>query len=54
MYIPVDKDEKAAIAKLLFNSDRKVDLLEQEITQWQLKKKALSQLLLTGLVRVTA
>lgn len=33
--------------------DNKIKLLEQELTQWQQKKKALMQLLLTGIVRVS-
>ncbi|MEA4929485.1 MAG: restriction endonuclease subunit S [Candidatus Limiplasma sp.] len=44
--------EQRAIAHVLSTADREIDLLQQEIEQWQLLKKALSQLLLTGLVRV--
>jgi type I restriction enzyme S subunit len=36
------------------NSDHEIELLEQELEAWQQKKKALMQLLLTGLVRVNA
>ena len=52
--IPPTKAEQRAISNLLAGSDAKIGLLEQELTQWQQKKKALAQLLLTGLVRVTA
>lgn len=44
--------EQRAIAKLLISVDTHIDLLTQELSQWQQKKKALMQLLLTGLVRV--
>lgn len=45
--------EQAAIANVLSTADSEIDLLEQELEQWQVKKKSLMQLLLTGLVRVT-
>lgn len=45
-------DEQAAIANILSTADRKIELLEQELEQWQQKKKSLMQLLLTGIVRV--
>lgn len=45
-------DEQAAIAKILSTIDHKVELLEQELEQWQLRKKSLMQLLLTGIMRV--
>lgn len=43
--------EQTAIANVLSTADREIDLLEQELAQWQAKKKSLMQLLLTGLVR---
>ena len=46
-------EEQIAIADMLSVADHKINLFEQELVQWQLKKKALMQLLLTGLVRVT-
>ena len=46
-------DEQAAIAKVLSTADRENDLLRQDIEQEKQKKKALMQLLLTGIVRVT-
>lgn len=48
------RDEQDAIARVLKCSDREISLYEQEIETWQQKKKALMQLLLTGLVRVNA
>lgn len=47
-------EEQKAIAVCLMNFDREIELLEQELEAWQQKKKALMQLLLTGLVRVNA
>lgn len=45
-------DEQNAIAKVLSTADREIDLLRQDIEQEKQKKKALMQLLLTGIVRV--
>lgn len=45
--------EQTAIVKILSISDIQIELLEQELQQWQQKKKALMQLLLTGIVRVS-
>lgn len=44
--------EQAAIAEVLSTADREIDLLRQNIEQEKQKKKALMQLLLTGIVRV--
>lgn len=49
-YPPVD--EQNAIATIFATSDREIDLLRQDIKQEKQKKKALMQLLLTGIVRV--
>jgi len=46
--------EQTAIANVLTTSDREINLLEQKLEQLQKQKKALMQLLLTGIVRVTA
>ncbi|WP_346670282.1 restriction endonuclease subunit S [uncultured Subdoligranulum sp.] len=46
-------NEQTAIAKVLSTADREIDLLRQDIEQEKQKKKALMQLLLTGIVRVT-
>lgn len=40
------------IAHLLSMVDQKIELLQTELNEWELKKKALMQLLLTGIVRV--
>ncbi len=45
--------EQAVIAEILSVADREIDLLRQDIGQEKQKKKALMQLLLTGIVRVT-
>lgn len=45
-------EEQAAIAEVLSAADREIDLLRQDIEQEKQKKKALMQLLLTGIVRV--
>ena len=47
-------DEQKAIANRLIMADRDIELSGQELEAWQQKKKALMQLLLTGLVRVNA
>lgn len=53
MPIPLPpNEEQAAIAKVLSTADRELDLLQQDIEQEKQKKKALMQLLLTGIVRV--
>lgn len=44
--------EQIAIAEVLSAADREIDLLRQDIEQEKQKKKALMQLLLTGIVRV--
>ena len=45
-------EEQAAIAEVLSAADRGIELLQQDIEQEKQKKKALMQLLLTGIVRV--
>lgn len=45
-------EEQRAINSVLECFNREIDLLDQELSQWQQKKKALMQLLLTGIVRV--
>ena len=47
-----DIKEQAAIAEVLSAADREIELLQQDIEQEKQKKKALMQLLLTGIVRV--
>jgi len=50
-FIPI-QNEQIAICKVLSTQDEKIHRLEQELAQWQQKKKALMQLLLTGIARV--
>lgn len=45
-------EEQKAIAQLFSSIDNEIVLLEQDFNLWRKKKKALSQLLLTGIVRV--
>jgi type I restriction enzyme S subunit len=47
-----DMEEQIAIAEVLSAADREIELLRQDIEQEKQKKKALMQLLLTGIVRV--
>ena len=51
VWVP-DIQEQTAIAEVLSTADREIDLLRQNIEQEKQKKKALMQLLLTGIVRV--
>ena len=48
---PADRAEQTAIADILSVADREIDLLRASLEQEKRKKKALSQLLLTGIVR---
>ena len=54
VFYPPDIEEQTAIAEVLSAADREIDLLRQDIEQEKQKKKALMQLLLTGIVRVNA
>lgn len=47
-----DLQEQTAIAQVLSTADHEINLLRQDIEQEKQKKKALMQLLLTGIVRV--
>lgn len=49
---PSDKSEQEAISKVFETADKEIDLLQQDLEQEKRKKKALMQLLLTGIVRV--
>ena len=49
---PKNIEEQTAIVSILEAADREIDLLRQDIEQEKQKKKALMQLLLTGIVRV--
>ena len=53
MPIPVPEiEEQITIAQILSSADKEIDLLRKELEQEKQTKKALSQLLLTGIVRV--
>lgn len=52
--VPTSKTAMQKISKGLSLADQEISSLEQEIEAWKQKKKALMQLLLTGLVRVNA
>lgn len=52
--VPASKTAMQKISKGLSLADQEISALEQELAAWQQKKKALMQLLLTGLVRVNA
>ena len=52
LYLPLDAEEQKAIADTFIAADREIELLQQDIEQEKQKKKALMQLLLTGIVRV--
>jgi len=53
LIFPIPKyEEQKTIANVLYVVDKEIDLLEKELKQQKLKKKALMQLLLTGKVRV--
>ena len=51
-WVPRDRAEQSAIATVFKCNDREIELLQNDLQYWQQKKKALMQLLLTGLVRV--
>lgn len=51
VYLP-PMEEQLKIAKILKTADREIELLQASIEQEKQKKKALMQLLLTGIVRV--
>lgn len=52
--IPEDHSEQDRITNILSAADREIQMLSNELEAWHQKKKALMQLLLTGLVRVNA
>lgn len=54
MLIPIPSlEEQTVIADTLMVADKEIDLLHQDLEQEKQKKKALMQLLLTGIVRVS-
>lgn len=52
LYVPSNKKEQEAIAEILSIADKEIEILQKELSQEKQKKKALMQLLLSGIVRV--
>ena len=52
LFIPKLIEEQKAIATVLTNADKEIELLEQQLTDFKQEKKALMQQLLTGKRRV--
>ena len=52
LLLPMDHNEQKALAEIFIAADKEIDLLRQDIEHEKKKKKALMQLLLTGIVRV--
>lgn len=52
LYLPMDHKEQKALAEIFITADKEIDLLRKELKQEKQTKKALMQLLLTGIVRV--
>lgn len=50
--VPSDKKEQEAIADILTVADKEIEILQKDLDQEKQKKKALMQLLLSGIVRV--
>lgn len=53
LYLPMDPKEQSTLAEVFIVADKEIRLLQQSIEQEKQKKKALMQLLLTGIVRVS-
>lgn len=52
LYLPTDYEEQQALAQIFITADKEIALLRQDLEREKQKKKALMQLLLTGIVRV--
>ena len=52
LYLPLSLSEQEAIAEVFSTADHEIELLQKSIEAEKQKKKALMQLLLTGIVRV--
>ena len=52
MHIPSSRQEQKKIATVLINADKEIELLKQQLANFQQEKKALIQVLLTGNKRV--
>jgi type I restriction enzyme S subunit len=53
MTLPQSQSEQIQIAEILSTADKEINLLNKDLEQWEIKKKSLMQLLLTGIVRVS-
>lgn len=51
LYLPMDYKEQKLLAEIFIAADKEIDLLRRDLEQEKQKKKALMQLLLTGIVR---
>ena len=54
LYLPTDFEEIKKLAQIFKTANGEIEILEKELIQEKQKKKALMQLLLTGIVRVDA
>jgi len=54
LLLPCDKDEQIALGQLFAIADREIEALQRDLELEKRKKKALMQLLLTGVVRVNS
>ena len=52
LYLPMNEAEQKALASIFMAADKEMELLTKSIEQEKQKKRALMQLLLTGIVRV--
>ena len=52
LYLPTDYEEQQVLAQIFITADKEIALLRQDLEREKQKKKALMQLLLTGIVRV--
>lgn len=53
LHLPMNQAEQKALASIFMAADKEIELLTQSVAREKQKKKALMQLLLTGIVRVT-
>ena len=53
LYLPIDLEEIKKLAQIFKAANKEIEILQKDLDQEKQKKKALMQLLLTGIVRVT-
>ena len=51
LYLPTDFKEIERLSQIIKTANREIEILQKELGQEKQKKKALMQLLLTGIVR---